>query len=324
MRRLVKRAIGTAVRCLPRNIERVTFEVLYRDIGPWECFARLYQDIGPWSLFARIAPECNIVAVQVTGEYGIIQSASSDNVILRHYAETGTWAKRTNELLRSFFSGRGAGFYVDVGANIGLTTIPIAQQERAVRCIAIEPDPTNYANLVANIERTCLHGNVEARQIAVFSARKMLELELAHGNLGDHRLRLQAGPGLRGEHRWPVVKVQAAPLDEIVGQLDGPLALKIDTQGAEPFVFDGGKNTIARAELIIMEWAPYWMARTGGNPQSVTDVLREQFDTLSIATGEEGPVPQPLPAKDVVAQLLDVAERYRGDPATYFDVIARK
>jgi len=33
-------------------------------------------------------------------------------------------------------------------------------------------------------------------------------------------------------------------LDEIAGNLNEPLAVKIDTQGAEPFVISGGKRKL--------------------------------------------------------------------------------
>jgi hypothetical protein len=46
--------------------------------------------------------------------------------------------------------------------------------------------------------------------------------------------------GQREEHKLATIDVEAIPLDEIVGTLNGPLAVKIDTEGAEPFVVLGG------------------------------------------------------------------------------------
>ena len=52
---------------------------------------------------------------------------------------------------------------------------------------------------------------------------------------------------------------------KLPGNLKGPLAVKIDTQGAEPFVVSGGKETLGRAGLIVSEFGPDGMAQLGGN-----------------------------------------------------------
>jgi hypothetical protein len=104
----------------------------------------------------------------------------------------------------------------------------------------------------------------------------------------------------------------------------GPLAVKIDTQGAEPFVFSGGSRTLAGADLIIAEWAPYWLGRLGGDPTAVTTLLQRSSFQVSIAEGEDGPIPPPEPAATAVERLLEMAHRHRDDPLVYADIIARK
>lgn len=148
----------------------------------------------------------------------MIQSAVND-LLLPIYARTGRWAERTNALLKSFYGGRG-GYYIDVGANIGLTTIPIAQDPH-VTCLAIEPHPVNYANLTANVARNCPQGNVELRQMAVFSRHERLRFEVSPVNSGDHRIRRSDDPGRLGEGKWPTIDITAAPLDAI-----GPAAAR--------------------------------------------------------------------------------------------------
>lgn len=281
------------------------------------------EDLPPWRVFGQVAPKCGILSVKVAGSYGTIQSAPADHIILGAYARTGSWAPRTNELLSTFFHER-SGCYIDIGANIGLTTIPVAQNP-LVRCIAIEPEPVNFANLTANIDVNCRHGNVELHQIAAFNRQATLRFEIAaSGNLGDHRLRLQDKPGLLGEHGWATIEVDAAPLDDIVGSVERPLAVKIDTQGAEPYVVDGGRRILADADLIISEWSPYWMARMGSDPAIMTTFLSDHFRELAVATGEGGAFPNVEPAAVAAERLLELAHRYRGDPGQYFDIAARK
>ena len=64
----------------------------------------------------------------------------------RTYASTGRWAEHTNELIGRFFDKAGRGTFLDIGANIGLTTIPVARRAN-VACHAFEPEPENFRNL---------------------------------------------------------------------------------------------------------------------------------------------------------------------------------
>jgi FkbM family methyltransferase len=256
---------GVSKRLLP-NLPMVALEAVLE---------QLCEDLGRFAIISRLAPGCNVVALRVSGTYGTIQSASDDRAVLMQYSKTGTWAERTNRLLQSFFADRG-GNYIDVGANIGLTTIPVAQNPR-VRCLAIEPEPQNFANLCVNVAENCPFNNVEVRRLAIFSRRQRLSFELSSGNLGDHRLRTADTTGRYGEHQRDTIEVEAVPLDQIAGNLNGPLAVKIDTQGAEPFVVAGGKETLSRAGLIVAEFWPYGMARLGGNAEELIEFLRERF-----------------------------------------------
>ncbi len=291
------------------------------------------DDIGRFEMISRLAPDCNVVGLRVSGRYGVIQSASDDRTVLMQYAKTGTWAERTNGLLRSFFADR-AGSYLDIGANIGLTTIPVAQNPR-VRCLAFEPEPGNFANLRANVAENCPHNNVELRCLALYIRRQKLSFELSSENLGDHRLRIGDKAGRIGEERRATIEVDAVPLDEIAGSLNGPLAVKIDTQGAEPFVVSGGKKTLSQAGLVISEFWPYGMVRLGGDPEEFIKFLRDQFSTLAIETEESliwsgaqyleaGSIAPARSSVEVCEQLCELVAAHSDHPEVYVDVIARR
>ena len=57
---------------------------------------------------------------------GIVASASNDTMVICEYARTGTFAETITEVLTKFFVPAG-GTYIDIGANIGLMTIPLAR-----------------------------------------------------------------------------------------------------------------------------------------------------------------------------------------------------
>jgi hypothetical protein len=74
-----------------------------------------------------------------------------------------------------------------------------------------------------------------------------------------------------------IIEVRCARLDDLPIQLSGPVFAKVDTQGAEPYVFAGGSKTLSKADAILVEWSPYHMARLGGDPNVVLQFLEEHF-----------------------------------------------
>jgi hypothetical protein len=159
----------------------------------------------------------------------------------------------------------------------------------------------------------------------MFDRDTNLEFELAPNNLGDHRIRLNgAGPTLQDEDTRRTISVPAAPLDMFVGEVHAPLAVKIDTQGAEPFVVAGGARTLARADLLVMEWSPHLMARMGGDQHSVLDMLRRNFSSGQICLAESSDYSEPRPIAEICDQLAPTIAADRDRPDRYFDVIATK
>ena len=300
------------------------FEILPRS-GRQAVFERAIKrgsvHIGYDSL-CRLAENLNVVALSVKGEYGVIQNSVSDRVISRYYAERGRWAVQTNETLRRFFAATG-GAYIDVGANVGLTTIPVASDPR-VSCLALEPEPGNFSYLTANIAANCPHGNVVAKRVAAFERVDTLRFEIARSNFGDHRIRLRDSAGSMNEEMRAIINVEALPLDQLVDTKRMPIAVKIDTQGAEPFVVKGARHTLAAAGLLILEFWPYGMVRMGGDPDEVIRCLERDFATLSLVDGENGMPSLPAPCRDVVDALRRMAKEQAGNHDFYVDCIARK
>ncbi|MCL4806575.1 MAG: FkbM family methyltransferase [Thermoanaerobaculia bacterium] len=278
---------------------------------------------GAWRTLAQASKACGLKGVEVEGELGRIVGDASDEAILRIYARTGRWARRTVDTIVPFFREE-EGRFVDVGANIGLTTVPVAARTRA-RCVAIEPEPSNFEHLVTNVRARCPGGRVECHRLAVMDRPGSVDLALSPDNMGDHRVRLPGAPrGSLGEERWETTAVECRPLDEIVEPGDERLAVKIDVQGAEPFVFTGGTRTLSRTGLLVMEWSPYWMRTMNADPRVVTEFLAASYRQVAIAEGEEGePRPADAPAEGARV-LLELFERHAETYGPYFDVVARK
>jgi FkbM family methyltransferase len=279
--------------------------------------------VGDYDSFAELGRKFNVTKLLIAGDYGVIQVCTQDRIVARTYAETGRWAGLTNAQLTDFFAATNGGTYIDVGANIGLTTLPVAQNS-AVNCLALEPEPDNFACLEFNISTCCPHPNVVAKRMAAFSRKESLEFEISEENRGDHRIRLSTSPGQQSELCRHTIKVDAQRLDDIVPVTGGALALKIDTQGAEPHVFEGGRDTIARADMVIFEFWPYGMGRMQASPQIITKLIADHFTSVAMTIGEGDTEGFVQPATDAAAEMAKMASLHIDSPNFYLDVTARK
>lgn len=204
---------------------------------PWRAREAIYEALrdrlGATETMMRAASRAGISA---SDRRGTIQSAANDRAVLPTYARTGDWAGRTHDALAEFFSEAG-GTYIDIGANIGLTTPPVARNP-LVNCFAFEPEPTNVANLQANVRRNASHRNVVLHRLALLDRAGSVLFGLSDdGNRGDHRVVTGSGGGRR------TIEVAAAPLDAPDVPITGRLAIKVDTQGAEPAVISDGMRS---------------------------------------------------------------------------------
>jgi len=279
---------------------------------------RLVQSQTAVGKFYSRAAAMNVVELSVRGDYGIFAQSVADRAMLPTYATTGKWNREMNERLVSFFS-KGGGTYVDVGANIGLTLVPLAQNPD-VDIIAFEPDPSNFHYLTRNVAENCRHGNITLHQLAAFREKTQLKFELSPDNLGNHRIRLKEQEGALSEQFRKTIVVEAVRLDDVVDVKRKPLAVKIDTEGAESFVIEGGCRLLSQTQLFFTEIWPYGIARTGGSLERVAKLIKDNFETFQIPP-DFGP--QKMPARSAEDFLVPLMNR-SSDPWFHFDLVALK
>lgn len=301
LKKLAKRTLKAAVKRLPWGASEALFEALCSRMGVDE-------------MIARCQPRVDYLQLCASGSYGLIQSALNDDLALPAYARTGVYEPRMATLFREFFSSHGGGTYLDIGANIGLTTIPVAQ-DPTVRCLAFEPDPVNSRHLRANVDRNCPNGNVTVYQVALFANQSTLELALNETHPGSHRLSL----GQQGSGR--TIRVEAAPLDQFVEKVTGAVAAKIDTEGAEPFVIAGGREILSRVGLVILEFAPHHMHALGSDPSVVLEFLAG-FERIGIGTSRGDDLPVFHPPAEALSRLRTLLANSHSGDVRYCDVFA--
>lgn len=215
---------------------------------------------------------------RATGENGDFEGLEADKTVFGTYAREGHWGRDVVHFFSRHFGRHPGGLYVDAGANIGLTAVPVARLETVAATVCIEADPVNAALLRRNLDRNgCRAHVVEA---AISDQAGSLSFERDPANFGDHRIE-GTGTGLLGEDTRTRITVEARPLDAIMDEagIEGPIALKSDIQGAEPLLFRGGGVTLERTETALIEYWPYGMARLGEDEAVFRAAIADQFSS---------------------------------------------
>src|SRR3954451_25161459 len=79
---------------------------------------------------------------------------------------------------------------LDVGANIGTTTIEFLTRDPELRAAAFEPEPVNFNLLRQNVIANGLDDRVTLHQVALSAEDGEVDFEIAADNPGDHRVRV--------------------------------------------------------------------------------------------------------------------------------------
>lgn len=154
---------------------------------------------------------------------------------------------------------------VDVGANIGELALAGARAVgKGGRVIAIEPDAKVYRYLCGNIALNHA-GNVQAVHCALGAAEGWASL---HHSGGDDTTNAVS---TEGEANVPLRR-----LDSITAELDRITLLKVDVEGYEKFVFQGGGATLSRTRFLYFESWDAHFAKFGYGFPEIYKLLGEQ------------------------------------------------
>jgi FkbM family methyltransferase len=137
-----------------------------------------------YEAFYQSARALDVTGYQVAGAEGRFFGSLYDQGVMRRYLDTRSWSTVTVGLIRAYFGDAGGTFY-DVGANIGLVSIPVAR-DPSIRVVAFEPDPQNCELLRANVAVADVP--VEVVDAAVMDMSGIVDLARNRHNSGDHRL----------------------------------------------------------------------------------------------------------------------------------------
>lgn len=172
------------------------------------------------------------------------------------------------------FSSRRATF-LDIGAHKGGITLVVSHAFK--RCIAVEPSPDDAEQLRRTFESRRL-SNCEVVECALGAKAGFAYLYMSSVDSGDKAL--VARPDLP-ERKAVLVMT----LDSLADQADikPPCVLKLDAQGFEPFVCQGGRRLLLDECVVVSEFWPWGIKSVGADPRSFIKTMADMgFVALTI------------------------------------------
>jgi FkbM family methyltransferase len=203
---------------------------------------------------------------------------AGDLHVSRRIREEGIWEPyETSLLLQLLKPGH---VFVDVGANIGyfsLLAASIVGEAGAV--FAFEPDPQNFALLLASAEHNGLTHVVRAQQAGLAATDGDARLYLSEDNYGDHQIFASGA----GRDSTPIHLLEGAAF--LAPQMDRLDLLKVDTQGSEYGVIQGLMpllKNLSNPARIIIELTPLSLRQCGSSGRALIELLAQLGQPLWI------------------------------------------
>ena len=134
--------------------------------------------------------------------------------------------------------------FIDIGSNVGSYTI-LASAVIGAKSVSFEPIPTTYEKLCTNIKLNNLENKVLTYNLGLGETEGLLQFT-SNKNCCNHAI-------AQGESSKHTVDVQVKTLDQML--IKNPSIIKIDVEGYETLVLNGGEETLQNSNLyaVIME-----------------------------------------------------------------------
>ena len=202
--------------------------------------------------------------------------------------------RRVRDLI-DFMEDREIDLVLDVGANVGQFGESLRANGYRGRIISYEPVESAFNTLSI---KAAADGNWEAHHCGLGAAQGEAVIHVSELTVFSSILKL-TGVALLHDKRLAVErteKIGIRTLDEVAEGLTGNILLKIDTQGYERQIIEGGRQTVARVKGILMElpiihvydgeWqfheAAKFMADAGFVPAQIQPVNYHGLDNVSL------------------------------------------
>jgi FkbM family methyltransferase len=237
-----------------------------------------------------------------------IYVATDDNFVGLALARDSQYEPEVTNILKNIL--KSGGVFVDIGANIGYFTLLAAQiVGTSGRVFAFEPNKRNCALLwLSSTENN--YQNIEVFPVAASHNAQDIVLQVTGSNgrilphselLADRISALTHDMILPPSH----FSTKTVEVDTLLHDVDRIDVIKIDVEGAEPFVLAGMQAVIQKHRpIIITEFSPAGITQTTHQaPEGYLQQLRKLGYDLHMITKEKT-IPLPVECHQMIAQFF--------------------
>ena len=233
-------------------------------IQNYYAFSNLHELVS--NLFERLIPEAEgMQNLYFISEIGLMAFPKGDKMFIPSMLLGRVWEPEQTALFRKVVPKGGT--FVDLGSHVGWHSFSVARHVSDVKIIAIEASPVNASIFKLNQSLLGLN-EVDIRLFNVAAWNKNEKIVLSRDteeNSGDIQVNpIDSKPGeIQDAVRLEDLSIFADVQVDVV---------KSDLQGVDQIAFRGFEKIIKRDRpLIVVEFWPYGISRTGEDPQDVLD-----------------------------------------------------
>ena len=161
------------------------------------------------------------------------------------------------------------GQFLDIGANIGFYSIPIALNIDPGRVVCFEPGSGNHSRLKRNLEFNRLTASVEVHKVALSDKERSEMLTLREDyQSGSCTGNASIASNSNMDEGFQTEEIRLTRLDNFRGEKDDTIAIiKMDIEGHEPEAMSGATRTIeTHLPIIFCEVNAPFLRAKGVNP----------------------------------------------------------
>lgn len=177
---------------------------------------------------------------------------------------------RDHSLEMFFEEAKNANVILDIGSNIGWTSLRFASKNPKANIIAFEPHPLTFQRAQDNFQRNSF-SNILCLNIGLGESSTILKIyELMDNNSGMNRIVLE-------ELDRPYKEVKIERLDDVLNnrnihQVD---LIKMDVEGFEVFVLKGASTILSNSNAkILLETDDAFLKNNGSSARALIDILK--------------------------------------------------
>jgi len=173
--------------------------------------------------------------------------------------------------------------YLDIGANIGLMSVPVLATLRDVSVLSFEPSPTNLPYLRKTAGKSKFQDRWRIIGRAASDRFGQVEFFTSTANGGALDGLKDTGRSIKPRR----VTVESTTIDQVLQEHGSPKVscLKLDVEGAELSVLNGARNCVlSQRPSIVLEWNRENLAAHDCAPEALLTFADEmKLDVLCVA-----------------------------------------